>query len=109
MSDHRSRSPIVLLRLGIAVLFWVVLWKAFGWGWGLSAALVSVTTGITTDRAMVPIPSVLRGLVELSIVIAGLIGSFQLFGGWWGFLVLLVVLFVFGMNSRQLFRVVRQR
>lgn len=60
-------------------------------------------------RAIVPIPGMLRGLVELLLAIAGVIGSFQIFGLGWGLLVLLAALFAFGINSRQLLGSVRRR
>lgn len=108
MQDHHQRSLSTFLRLILSFLFWVVLWKAFGWGWGLSAALVSMATGTYTVHAVVPISLELRGLVELAVVVAGVIGSFQIFGWGWGLLVFVIALVVYGLNSRQLLGAMRR-
>ncbi len=80
-----------VLRWGFFALFTLTLWQVWGWGYGLSAALLLLATEFPAGprRAIVPVTGALMVVLELALSVLGLWTSFLRFGFWLGLLILL--------------------
>lgn len=98
-------------------LRWVLLagfswkiFKAFSFGWGLSAAVVLLATGSVGKRSpLVPIPGVVRIVLEVAIMFFGLAATHKTRGTLWLVLAIVVTITSLLLSGRRMSALLRQR
>lgn len=90
------------LRWMLLAAFCWKIYKAFGFGWGGSAAIALLAIGsIGTRRPLVPVPGIFRVALELIIMALGIIATQKTRGTIWFILALLITLVSTFLSGRR--------
>lgn len=104
MSPNRTDTPALsLARLVLATIMFLFLWIHWGWGIAIAAALVMIATGVQGEQrsVFVPVPGIVRVLVELLYFLLGLIAVFAILGKIWEIAITVLVLILLALNAKR--------
>ncbi len=74
------------LRFGVEVIAWVAIQRVWGWGAMIVAILVLAIFNARNDKQVrgIPVPGVVRIVLEVGLIVVGAIAATLWLGGWVG-------------------------
>lgn len=98
------------LRFGVEVLAWVAIQRVWGWGAMIVAIMLLAIFNTKGDKQIrgIPVPGVVRLILEIGLMVAGTVAATQWLGGWVGAGMGMALLLQIGIGWRRYAWLLRQ-